>query len=134
MAIHTIQLSADKQTELTVDEYGSGRSFLLLHGGGGPQSMLGFAQRLAGEPTHVYMTTHPGFGGTPRPEWLNNLGYCELRLGLPDAALEHFAEARLLAPHYDPAWLNAARALQQKGDWEGARRLLQMRPLGPDAP
>jgi pimeloyl-ACP methyl ester carboxylesterase len=74
MAIHIIQLSADKQTELTVDEYGSGRSFLLLHAGAGPQSMLGFAQRLAGEQAHVYVPSHPGFGGTPRPAWLNNIG------------------------------------------------------------
>jgi tetratricopeptide (TPR) repeat protein len=63
-----------------------------------------------------------------RAEWLNNLGACELRLGLLDAALARFEEARRLAPLYEEAWLNAARALQQKGDAEGARRMLQARP------
>ena len=63
-----------------------------------------------------------------RPEWLNNLGECELRMGRLDQALGRFNEARRLDPSYDQAWLNAARTLQQKGDLEGARRLLQGRP------
>jgi tetratricopeptide (TPR) repeat protein len=65
-----------------------------------------------------------------RAEWLNNLGACELRMGRVDEALSRFQEARRLAPDYEAAWLNAARALQQKGDREGARRLLQERPGG----
>jgi Tfp pilus assembly protein PilF len=69
-----------------------------------------------------------------RPEWLNNLGVCELRLGQRDAALARFQEARRLAPLYQQAWLNAARTLQEKGDAEGARRLLQNRPDGPQGP
>jgi len=69
-----------------------------------------------------------------RPEWLNNLGVCELRLGRRDAALARFAEARRLAPLYESPWLNAARTLQEKGDAEGARRLLQTRPHGADGP
>src|SRR6185436_14342059 len=64
-----------------------------------------------------------------RPEWLNNLGECELRMGRLDEALARFDEARRLAPGYDQAWLNAARTLQKKGDAEGARRLLRGRPL-----
>jgi tetratricopeptide (TPR) repeat protein len=63
-----------------------------------------------------------------RAEWLNNLGTAELRLGRLDDALARFQEARRLAPDYEAAWLNAARTLQQKGDLEGARRLLQSRP------
>ena len=47
MTTYTITLPTDKQTDITVDEYGSGQPFLLLHGGAGPQSMLGFGQRLA---------------------------------------------------------------------------------------
>jgi tetratricopeptide (TPR) repeat protein len=63
-----------------------------------------------------------------RAEWLNNLGTCEVRMGLLDSALARFEEARRLAPDYEAAWLNAAHTLQQKGDLEGARRLLQSRP------
>jgi hypothetical protein len=47
-----------------------------------------------------------------RPEWLNNLGLCELRLGRLDEALARFDEVRRLAPGYQPARLNAARALE----------------------
>lgn len=57
--------------EVTVDDYGTGQPFLLLHGGAGPQSVTGFAERFA--TTHdvrVLAPTHPGFGGTPRPETL----------------------------------------------------------------
>ena len=75
MTTYSIALSADKQTDISVEEYGSGRPFLLMHGGAGPQSMMGFGQQLAAsEHAHVYVPTHPGFGGTARPEWLNNIG------------------------------------------------------------
>jgi len=69
----TINFSADRRVAVTFEEFGSGRPVLLLHGGAGPQSMLGFAQLLAArEHAHVYVPTHPGFGGTPRPDWLNS--------------------------------------------------------------
>jgi len=75
MTTYTIALSADKQTGIKVDDFGSGSPFLLLHGGAGPQSVLNFAQRLASEDgAHVYVPTHPGFGGTTRPDWLNSIG------------------------------------------------------------
>jgi len=75
MTTHSISLAADKQVDLTVTEYGSGSPILLLHGGAGPQSMTGFAQRLATEDrAHVYVPNHPGFGGTTRPDWLTSIG------------------------------------------------------------
>ncbi|TCC22894.1 alpha/beta fold hydrolase [Kribbella speibonae] len=41
--------------------------FLLLHGGGGVQTMAGFADLLAERTrSQVLLPTHPGFGGTPR--------------------------------------------------------------------
>ncbi|TMB86899.1 MAG: alpha/beta hydrolase, partial [Chloroflexi bacterium] len=51
-----------------------GRPFLILHGGAGPQSVSGFADLLA-ETTHVRVITptHPGFGGTPRPNGLDSI-------------------------------------------------------------
>src|SRR5258708_24180350 len=75
MTTHPIPLSVGKQADISVDEYGSGQAFVLLHGGAGPQSMMGFGQRLAAsEHAHVYVPTHPGFGGTTRPDWLNSVG------------------------------------------------------------
>jgi len=60
--------------EVTVTERGEGRPFLLLHGGGGLQTVSGFAD-LLGEagPARVIMPTHPGFGGTHRPDALDTV-------------------------------------------------------------
>jgi pimeloyl-ACP methyl ester carboxylesterase/mannose-6-phosphate isomerase-like protein (cupin superfamily) len=60
---------------VTVTEHGAGRPFLLLHGGAGPQSVDGFAGLLASEESaRVLVPTHPGFGGTPRPDGLDSIG------------------------------------------------------------
>lgn len=54
---------------ITLAEQGRGHPFLLLHGGAGPQSVAGFAELLATtRPARVLTPTHPGFGGTPRPD------------------------------------------------------------------
>ncbi|MEP6984263.1 MAG: alpha/beta hydrolase [Chloroflexota bacterium] len=75
MTTYTITLADDKQVTISVSEFGDGSPFFVLHGGAGPQSVSGFAQRLATEDhAHVYVPTHPGFGGTPRPDWLNSIG------------------------------------------------------------
>jgi hypothetical protein len=44
---HTLDLAGVGPVDVTVDEYGEGRPFVLLHGGGGPDTVAGFAQRLA---------------------------------------------------------------------------------------
>jgi pimeloyl-ACP methyl ester carboxylesterase len=80
-----------------VDERGSGRPILVLHGGGGPQSVSGFAAALA-ERAYVLSPIHPGFGGEPRPEWFNSiddlaLTYLELleRLDLHEVMVVGFS-------------------------------------------
>jgi pimeloyl-ACP methyl ester carboxylesterase len=50
-----------------INEFGTGRPLLLLHGGGGPFTTALLAQHLA-EIAHVIAPTHPGFNGTPRDE------------------------------------------------------------------
>jgi pimeloyl-ACP methyl ester carboxylesterase len=57
---------------VTVSERGSGRAFLLLHGGAGPSSVEGFADLLAPQ-GRVLVPVHPGFGGTARPEGLDSM-------------------------------------------------------------
>ena len=56
--------------DVNVTESGSGPAVLLLHGGGGPESMTGFAELLAAEGNRVIAPVHPGFGGTDRPDGL----------------------------------------------------------------
>jgi pimeloyl-ACP methyl ester carboxylesterase len=60
--------------EVTLTDRGAGHPFLLLHGGGGPATMAGFAGLLA-ERTHsrVLLPTHPGFGGTPKAAGLTSV-------------------------------------------------------------
>ena len=61
--------------QLTVEDRGQGRNFLVLHGGAGPQSVAAFAQLAAKNGRHrVLMPIHPGFSGTTRPNGLNDLG------------------------------------------------------------
>jgi pimeloyl-ACP methyl ester carboxylesterase len=60
--------------ELTVEERGDGQAFLVLHGGAGPQSVGTFASLLAEQAGDRVLTpTHPGFGGTPRPDQLDSV-------------------------------------------------------------
>lgn len=70
----TFQVGSVGLVEITVAERDRTRPFLLLHGGGGVLTMAGFADLLA-ERTHsrVLLPTHPGFGGTPKPEGLTSV-------------------------------------------------------------
>lgn len=54
---------------LTLSEAGKGRPVLLLHGGGGPRTVAGLAEHLS-RSAHTIAPTHPGWNGTPRPDWL----------------------------------------------------------------
>ncbi len=61
--------------ELAAAEFGSGQPFLLLRGGAGPQSVLPFGEQFADEHNvRVIVPTHPGFGGTTRPDRLATIG------------------------------------------------------------
>ncbi len=80
-----------------IDERGSGRPILVLHGGGGPQSVSSFAEALSTR-AHVLTPIHPGFAGEPRPQWFNSiddlaLTYLELleRLDLRDVMVVGFS-------------------------------------------
>ena len=62
---------------VTITEYGDataakGTGVLLLHGGAGSRSVAGFAAALS-EHAYVITPTHPGFDGTPRPDWADTV-------------------------------------------------------------
>ena len=70
----TVGLDDVGPVEISLDDAGEGQPFLLLHGGGGPDTMTGFAQRLAeSRRARVLVPTHPGFGATTRPERLDSI-------------------------------------------------------------
>ncbi|MGH3201835.1 MAG: alpha/beta fold hydrolase [Streptosporangiaceae bacterium] len=73
-AIFTVGMTGIGPVEVTVADYGSGQPFLLLHGGAGPASVTGFAEKFAAaHDVRGLVPTHPGFGGTPRPEALGSI-------------------------------------------------------------
>ncbi|MGA3185361.1 MAG: alpha/beta hydrolase [Candidatus Dormibacteria bacterium] len=70
----TVTTRAAGRVEVTTTDQGEGHPFLLLHGGAGPQSVGRFAEVLTTtEPARALTPTHPGFGGTPRPERLGSV-------------------------------------------------------------
>lgn len=72
-ATYTVEADRLGPVQVTVTERGEGRPFLLLHGGAGPQSVEAFAEMLAKSGARVLVPVHPGFGGTPRPEYLHTM-------------------------------------------------------------
>ncbi|HXT87780.1 MAG TPA: alpha/beta hydrolase [Trebonia sp.] len=61
--------------EVAVTERGAGHPVLLLHGGGGPQTVTAWADGLAAaRGARVLTPVHPGFNGTPRPRDLDSIG------------------------------------------------------------
>jgi pimeloyl-ACP methyl ester carboxylesterase len=85
--IKTINVEGVGPVELTVEERGDGQPYLVLHGGAGPQSIAAFARLLAETGgSRVVTPTHPGFGGTIRPEGLDSVAkLAALYVGLLDA-------------------------------------------------
>lgn len=71
---HRPSVTSIGPVEVSVTQWGEGRPFVLLHGGAGPQSLQGFAELLADAgQSRVIVPTHPGFGGTSRPEALSTV-------------------------------------------------------------
>jgi pimeloyl-ACP methyl ester carboxylesterase len=62
---------------ITIAEVGSrhsGRTALVLHGGGGPFTVQSIAAHLSTtQHMHVITPTHPGWNGTERPAWLTSI-------------------------------------------------------------
>jgi pimeloyl-ACP methyl ester carboxylesterase len=77
---------------VTFTDHGTGRPVLVLHGGGGPQTVAPWALALGTtRPARVITPTHPGFAGTDRPDSVASISelaglYVELvdDLGLSD--------------------------------------------------
>jgi len=90
MTTNTITLASD--LALTLDETGpadAARTVLVLHGGGGPFTVAPIAAHFADD-SRVLLPTHPGWNGTPRPEWLTDVP------ALADVYLQLLAERGLV--------------------------------------
>src|SRR5947209_1840624 len=67
---HIITLCPD--LHITLTEAGAGRPVLILHGGGGPFTVATIGDHLSST-MHTITPTHPGWDGTPRPEWFSGI-------------------------------------------------------------
>ena len=73
---HIVNLADVGPVDVTVGDNGNsnGQPFLLLHGGGGPDTVARFGELFT--KTHdvrVITPTHPGFAGTARPEAMDSI-------------------------------------------------------------
>jgi len=109
---YTVSIEGIDAVDVSVADYGAGRTFLFLHGGAGPQSVTGFAELLsASRAARVLVPTHPGFGGTDRPAALTGIAqlaelYVALieQLGLDDVTV---------VGHSIGGWITAEIALRE---------------------
>ena len=70
----TVTLDDVGPVQVSLDVAGEGLAFLLLHGGGGPDTMSRFGQLLAEvSGARTLVPTHPGFAATARPEQLDSI-------------------------------------------------------------
>lgn len=124
-----------------IDERGSGRPILVLHGGGGPQSVSGIAEALS-EHAHVLVPVHPGFAGEPRPEWFDSvddlaLAYLELleRLDLHDVMVIGFSMGGWIASELavrDASRLSSIVLVDAVGIQVEGHDIANVFPLTPD--
>jgi pimeloyl-ACP methyl ester carboxylesterase len=70
----TVALPDTGPVDIAVSDYGDGQPFLVLHGGGGPDTVTGFGELFAkSHDVRAIVPTHPGFGGTARPDALTSI-------------------------------------------------------------
>jgi len=114
---------------LTVAEAGAGRPVLVLHGGRG---LAGSAEEVAHlAATHRVLTpTHPGFEGTPRPNWFAGVDrLAETYMDLLDDL--DLRDVVVFGSSFG-GWIAAEMALRDRGHRIG--RLILMGAIGPVIP
>jgi pimeloyl-ACP methyl ester carboxylesterase len=107
----TVQLRPDLTVTLT--EAGTGRTALILHGGGGPATVQSIAAHLSGT-MHVITPTHPGWDGTERPGWLADV--TDLALAYLQFLRDEGYRDVLVIGSSVGGWIGAEMAVHDDGD------------------
>jgi pimeloyl-ACP methyl ester carboxylesterase len=97
---------------VTYSEWGSGRPFVILHGGAGPVSVNRFAELLGSSGNRrAIVPVHPGFQGTPRPEGLSTIsGLADVYSAWLDALQ---LQSTVIIGNSIGGWIAAELALRQ---------------------
>jgi pimeloyl-ACP methyl ester carboxylesterase len=123
------QIQVAPDLPLTLKTVGSGRPVLVLHGGHGPGNSAPYVENFAGT-SQVLLPTHPGFDGTPRPDWFNgvdDIANTYLNL-LEDRDLN---DVLVVATSFG-GWIAAEMATRDRGHRIG--RLVLIGSNGPEVP
>ena len=107
-----IRIEGGETVQVNLTDRGAGRTFLFLHGGGGPQTVSPFAEQFAAQrPARAITPTHPGFAGTPRPHSLSTVrGLAQLYTRMLD---ELGTERVIVVGNSIGGWIAAEMALVQ---------------------
>lgn len=126
----TVATDSFDLVDVRLGERGRGPAVLLLHGGAGPASVAGYADRLAARHgVRVLTPTHPGFDGTPRPAQLSSVaGLAEVYVALLD---ELGLEAVTVVGNSVGGWIAAEMGLLRSARIE---RLVLVDAVGIEAP
>jgi pimeloyl-ACP methyl ester carboxylesterase len=130
-AQYSVTVNGAGTVELTVDRSGArsgGSPVLLLHGAGDPEVLKGLGEHLAAHHP-VFLVTHPGFGGTERPQWLDGI-QALARLYLALLAQQDLRDVTVVG-HSFGGWVGAEMALT---DSSRLARLVIVSAVGPVVP
>jgi pimeloyl-ACP methyl ester carboxylesterase len=122
-------LLARSELPLTVKMVGSGRPVLVLHGGHGPGNTTAVVDHFAPD-WLVVQPTHPGWDGTPRPDWFN--GIDDLAVTYLDLLEDRDLEDVVVVATSFGGWIASEMAVRDRG--HRISREILVDPVGPDIP
>jgi pimeloyl-ACP methyl ester carboxylesterase len=114
---------------LSLTRVGSGRPVLVVHAGHGPVTAAPIVDHFAAD-SMVLLPTHPGFEGTPRPDWFSGVDDLAITyLNLLDD--ENLSDVLVVASSFG-GWVASEMAIRDLGHRIG--RLILIDPAGAEVP
>ncbi len=110
-----------------VDTGRGDRTVLVLHGGAGPRGVEPIVEHFAPR-ARVLAPTHPGWAGTPRPDWF--CGVDDLAVTYLDLLDDEDADDVLVVASSFGGWVASEMAVRDRGRRIG--RLVVLDGIGPD--
>ncbi len=127
----TRQVTLQQQSELplTVKRVGAGRPVLVLHGGHGPSNTAPVVEHFAPD-SLVVQPTHPGWDGTPRPDWF--YGIDDLAVTYLDLLEDDDLDDVLVVATSFGGWIASEMAVRDRA--HRITRMVLIDPVGPEVP